>query len=302
MGYTMNSSVPKTERWLEQREEDWKIFKSRSITFQTDNELEPWRQYFLTGDLISYIKNDEKPSLSTIFNFTPLMCFEEFKAQILYYWNWMLEKPNERGDFSQHPNLNDRLMDHLDNIFSFGQYTYVSESIRKPLFFWIYGEKYDPTREVELILNDGTWKLQVKFNPNLVNQKLIGGIREYIWGDINTRNINMYKDMIDYFLSIFTHVDKDCFSTKLPNKEYVSESGNKIREAFLIWPRWLLANLNGFTTEYEEEEGIKELKVNDQEALDYLRAGLDKLDMPKEYYELNEFVLRHKEDCLYSEE
>jgi hypothetical protein len=86
------------------------------------------------------------------------------------------------------------------------------------------------------------------------------------------------------------------------SEEPEADDGKKYFRKYWIWNRWLLTTLNGFISEYEEEEEIEELICNDEAALIQLREGINALDMPEEFYRLQEFVLKHEGDSLYASE
>ncbi len=290
------------EKWLAEREKKWQLMSEQWLSSVSDGQRQAIRDYFFTGNIEQYIANVEKPSLYSVISDVPLIDVNLVVDNITRYWFWVMDSPDTRDHFRQLPDIDERFIFHFHAIFSLKDDN-LHPDICIGLFFWLYGETYQKDRVITLNHSDKTATIPVIVNVNELSQNLLSGIIDYLWGKDEGENICIFKSFIPYFLSLYPHMSPCCFSTTLPDEsEYVGDDGKEYRRSWYIWNRWLQTTLNGFITEYEEDADIDELVCNDEDALKQLKDGLNALQMPEEFYRLQEFVLKHKGDSLYASE
>ena len=290
-------------QWLAKREKQWRIEAARLGDDLSDQEFEARRHYFMTGDIDHYIENTDWDQISIVIGYAPFNKAEKLIHNISRYWHWVLEYPETQGGETHKP-LEYRFNLGIMELFNYST-NYMSAELCRELFNWLYGDTYEPKRM--LTLDDGTKQSTYQFtiDPADIAQKLLSGIIKYLWhrDRVNGVHVDMYRGLIPYFLSAFTHMPALYFGTDLPQKfEFTDKDGNRHFRKYWIWNRWLLTGLNGYITEFEEEEDITELVCHDQQALEELTQGLAKLDLPEEYYQLEEFVHKHKGESIDASE
>lgn len=295
-----NLSYLQDPEWIAEREEKWRKFEIEYLDESSPAEISARKAYFFTGD-VNHILNDKfSISLIEVISNTPFKKLDLVIDSITIYWVWVNESPGTRDWFQRYPNLNERFLVGAEAAFSITN-DHLDPGLCVELFHWLYGKEYTIERKLTLITNSDN-NIVIDINVNQFCQYLMSGLIRYIWHNEINKNIKLYKALIPYFLSIYPHMSPECFSTTLPKKYKYRKNGQTYNKSWLLMNRWLLTSINGFITEYEEEDDIEELISNDDAALQQLKKGLDELKMPDEYYQLQEFVLKHKGDSLYASE
>jgi len=288
--------------WLAEREKKWQLMSKQWLSSVSDDQRQARRDYFFTGDIEQCILNVDDPSLYTVISDVPLIDVNLVVDNITRYWFWVMDSPDTRDRFRQFPDIDERFIFHFHAIFSLKDDN-LHPDICTGLFFWLYGETYQQDRVVTIKHNDRTATIPVNVNVNELSFSLLSGIIDYLWGKDEGENICIFKSFIPYFLSLYPHMSPCCFSTTLPDKsEFIDNDGKQYSRAWYIWNRYLLTTINGFITKYEVDDGIDELVCNDDDALKQLKEGLNALQMPEEFYRLQEFVLKHKGESLKASE
>ena len=290
-------------QWLAKREKQWRIEAATLGDDLEDQEFEARRHYFMTGDIDHYIENTDYDQFTIVISYAPFYEVAPLLHNISRYWQWVLEAPKARGGATHLP-LEECFDSGVSWLFLYNT-NYMSAKLCRELFDWLYGDTYEPTRV--LTLDDGTKQSSYQFtiDPADIAQKLMSRIIKYLWhrDKVKGDHIDMYKELIPYFLSAFAHMPALYFDSKLPRKdEFTDKDGTKHSIKYWITNRWLFTTFNGYITEYEEDYGITELVCHDPQALDQLKQGLAKLDLPSEYYQLEAFVHKHKDESLYASE
>jgi hypothetical protein len=287
--------------WLAEREKKWEKYSKRWLYDFSEKEKNIARSYFFDGD-VRHLMTDEYPStLSDVISTTPMNDADKVIKAISEFWFWVLEKPESRDYFENIPEINKRFLYHFNAIYS-RKGDCISPNVCVGLFAWLYGRTYEKSRVVDLQHNGKSISIPLKVEKDQLSFDLLSGIIKYLWRQDEGENICIFKSFIPYFLTIYPHMSPICFDTKLPREKKFEINGEKYDRKYFIWNRWLLTNLNGYISEYEEEEEVEELVCSDKEALAQLKEGLESIDMPCEFYRLKEFVLRYKGDSLYASE
>lgn len=299
---TNNLSYLQDPQWLADREKKWQQLAAAWLSGESEKELVARKNYFFEGDIDKYIENVEKTSLYYVISDSPFKDVNAVIDSISKYWCWVLKAAQSREQSEQFSDINKRFNSNLHAIFSYKDDN-LSPEVCIGLFFWLYGKSYRKDRTVTLKNNDCTVTIPIEIDVNEFSHNLLDGILNYLWRTDQGINICIFRSFIPYFLSLYPNMSPVFFSTVLPDQqEYISDDGKKYQLSCFIWHRWLLTTLNGYITDYEKDEDIKELICNDDEALAQLKNGLNTLKMPDEFYRLQKFVLKHKGDSLYASE
>ncbi len=288
--------------WIAEREEKWKVYSNRYFFDVPEKESQFARSYFFDGDIRHLMTDEYQSTLTDVISTSPINDTSVVIESISKYWFWVLEKPDSRDRYENTPDIEERFLYHFNSVFSpKGDYSHPDVCIG--LFHWLYGDSYKSDRVRTLTHQGKTVVIPVKIDVDALTNSLMYGIIDYLWTKEDDENICIFKDFIQYFLSIFPYMSPICYDTRLPRAKSLDGSVNnrKLRKCCLA-NRWFLTTLNGFISEYEEEAGIEELKCNDDEAFAQLKEGLSNLKMPEEFYRLQEFVLKHEGDSLYASE
>jgi hypothetical protein len=278
---------------------DWCI--DRFFSAESTDEIDAFKNYYNTGCVETYIQSGMPLRGYAILYRSPLLNLDDLLPQLKCYWDWVAEDPdNHCHEYEKSRSIDDRFTSIFQELVRGGERFPVS--LLEELFFWVYGKTYDPERQFPMTFGPNQWRPKLDFDIDFMCSTLQRGIRKYLMGyNLRARDkeiATFYKSVIDYFLSIFPYMSRDIFSLELYPRNY-SEDGVLInKSAYQIGTRWLIAGLHNILTLYEDDEGITELVIHDQEAMDYLKAGLAKLKMPDEYYRLVEFVKETGFDCL----
>lgn len=290
------------ETWIEEREKKWNKYSNRWLFDSPAEEVELRKAYFFDGNVKHLLTDSYEVTLYNVISDSPFNDSSLVVRSISEYWFWVLESPAIRDYVELIPDIEERFMGSMHSIFSHKDDN-LHPDVCTGLFFWLYGDSYQGDREVTLTHNGQSVSIPIKVDVDKLSFDLLNGIISYFWYTDEGENISIFKIFIPYFLSIYPKMSPVCFATKLPDSdESEGDGGKKYFEKYWIWNRWLLTTLNGFISEYEEEEDIEELICNDEAALIQLREGLDSLKMPKEFYRLQEFVLIHEGNSLYASE
>lgn len=288
--------------WLAEREDKWDKYSKRWLYDSPEEELAVRKAYFFDGNIKHLLTDSYDITLYHVINNSPLNDLNLLIQAISEYWFWVLESPSSRDNVEFIPDVNERFMGSMHAIFS-RKDDHLAPEICINLFSWLYGNNYQGDRAVTLIHDGQETSIPVAIDVDALCFNLLSGIILALWRQDEGENISIFKALIPYFLSIYPYMSSICFESKLPDSdEFEGDDGQKYFEKYWIWNRWLLTTLNGFISEYEEEEDIEELVCNDEAALTQLREGLDALQMPEEFYRLQEFVQKHKGESLYASE
>lgn len=289
--------------WLSAREKQWDTHKAQWLYDFSKKEVELRRSYFFDGDIDLVIgAGDKFFTLHSLIWLSPFDDIQPVLKNISKYWAWVLKDPEKRDYWEHIKDLDERFIYQFNCILC-PKDDSLHPNVSKGLFFWLYGNTFEKDRCVVLTDGEPSITIPVSFDVNDQCFYLLNGILNCLWRNDTTYDLDVFKSFIPYFLSIYPHMSPMCFSTLLPEeREFFSEDREKYKQSWFFSNRWLLTMLNGYITEYEEEEDIEELVCNDHEALKQLKDGLNNLKMPPEFYRLQEFVLKHKGDSLYASE
>jgi hypothetical protein len=279
----------------------FKGYVARYFDGESPEVINAFEAYYNTGSVADYINSGVALRDSMILDMSPIGRLEELLPQIKIYWDWVVEDPTKHTHMVFNAkSLEERFILFWSQLVRGGERFPVS--LLEDLFFWVYGKTYDSERELPMTFGPNNWRPKLDLDIDFMCSQLQRGIRKYLMGynlwarekEIST----FYKTSIDYFLSIYPHMSKDIFSLELYPQNY-SENGVLVNKSSCqIGTRWFIAGLHNILTLYEDDEGITELVIHDQETMGYLKSGLAKLKMPEEYYRLVEFVKDTGFDCL----
>lgn len=289
------------EEWMSDREKKWDKYVARWLYDSPKEEVEFRRKYFFEGDVKYLLTDSFEVTLYNVINCSPFDDTNLLVECISEYWFWVLESPSNRDYHEMVPDLNDRFMASMHAIFSYKDDN-LNPDVCVGLFFWLYGDVYKGDRALRLSYDEKTTTIPISIDIDKLCFDLLDGIIKYLWYRDEGENIYIFKAFIPYFLSIYSKMSPICFGLTLPEEEFETSNGKKYYRKYWIWNRWLLTTLNGFISEYEEEEDIEELISNDKVTLSNLKEGLSNLEMPDEFYILEEFVFRLKGESLYASE
>jgi hypothetical protein len=288
--------------WLVEREKKWKEFSKRWLYDHSAKERGMAKSYFFDGD-VRHLMIEESPfSLSVVISITPINDIKLVIENISRYWHWVTEKPASRDYYEHTPELNKRFLYLCNTIFG-RMGDFVSPQVCIGLFHWLYGESYEENRTVCLSYAGKDIVVPVDIDIDELSFTLLSGIITYFWLQDEDEIICIFKSLIPYFFSIYPYMSPICFSNKLPEQdEFEALSGKKYFRKYWIWNRWLLTTMNGFISEYEEELDVEKLVCNDITTYALFKEKLASTQMPKEFYSLQQFVLKHKGESLYASE
>ena len=292
-----------TQELTEQRKRACEQMLGWQFSEMPNSEQDIIREYFYCGDIKKYICDSSDITDMIVFEATPFINLEDYLENLKIYWEWVLESPASNGN--EH-NLNRPVSERL-----IGKIEYYSlksiclpDELKRKLFFWTYGERYEADRVFPMSLGADQWQPKINMNIDWVCSRLMSCIRDYLMGYDGAEKSNANgKFYIDYFLSIYPYMSDKCFSMNLCMNRFYEENGVQINlRGFQITNRWFVAGLHNILTNYEDDENIEELVIHDEEAFRYLKEGLSELEMPAAYYEVEKFVIKHGEECLYASE
>lgn len=301
--------IPAGEEWLAKRKQQWlgigrsQGLKHRLFKYNDDPKKEQlaYKKYFFEGNVKTFIDESERVSVEDIIFLSPVQSLSAMQYVISEAVDWLLKNRNKVGS-----NKDRRLTidEYLAIVFRYTLYpplgNYLPDNVTLDMFFWLFGDKYEKRREVVLIHGDTPYIFNLTVDVEHMCLGLQDGVRDYIWNQCDKRNSNRFKYLIDYFLSLYPHLDVVCFSKTIPSVSSF-EVGASINEGSYLAQRWLIASLNNIVTEFDIDDDYEELEaiiINDQKAFDQLRTGIEEIVMPNEFYELEKFVLKYREGCI----
>jgi hypothetical protein len=283
--------------WLGQDEQkgmpawEYQGLKDRLFQYHDDPtfEIEVYKNYFFTGDIDTFVKASERVRFADIIFYSPVQSFQSFLCVIEKAIEWLLKNPEKMTYSNTGPMT---IQKYLASIFrcilSPPNGNHLPDHIILDMFFYTYGDIYQPTRKVKLTQGGNPFIYEFEIDVEDTCSNLRRGIRHYIWGGRDRGDNTRYKYLMDYFFSIYLYYDPINFSITDPSKSAIS--------------RWFIASLHNIATiDYDLDENhdpLEALVINDQKSLTYLKEGMEKIKMPAEYYELEKFVLIHGEDCI----
>jgi len=278
---------------------DWCI--ERYFRGESTGEVDAFKTYNITGDVEAYIQSGVSLRGSDVLYRSPLLNLDDLLPQLKCYWDWVAEDPeNHCHEYEKSKSIDERFTSIFQELVRGGERFPVG--LLEDLFFWVYGKTYEPERQFPMTFGPNQWRPKLDFDIDFMCSSLQSGIRRYLMGyNLHSRDkaiATFYKSVIDYFLSIYPYMSTDIYSLELYPQNY-SENGVSINKSgYQIATRWFIAGLHNILTLYEDDDGITELVIHDQETMDYLKAGLAKLNMPDEYYRLVDFVKETGFACL----
>lgn len=293
--------------WLAKRKLQWlgddntQGLKYRLFKFHDDpqSEIEAFEEYFFKGDIKLLIEKSERVSFSKIIFFSPVQSFSAMRMVLSEAVRWLL---GNKDDIQQP--LDDYLSAVLNTIISPALGYYLSDNVALEMFFWLFGEQFEPKRSCQLIEDEEPVSFEFTVDAELLCLQLLSGMRDLIWEQCDRRDGSRFKALIPYFISFYPHLDPEYFSKTIPH-ESSFKIGSPVSRGTYIIQRHFIASLHGIVTEHDlddDYEELEELVINDAEALEKLKSGLEAISMPNEYYELEKFVLDKKEECLEASE
>lgn len=176
-----------------------------------------------------------------------------------------------------------------------------SSELMAKLFLWVFGPVYDSQRFFPLPLGPEQWQPKLNINPNNLALFLLRGICSYLFSTEQDEKNLKYQFIGDYFISIFVQIDSDVYAMTFLESDHIKENGNRVGDNWQYILRRFIANLEGVATHLEVRKNNGEIYHNDLPYENQIREGLKKLDLPKEYYDMVEFVHKHKDECLIVE-
>lgn len=256
------------------------------------------RDFYLTGDietlLVKYKSKKLRLTLYNVLTHSPFKTLDEFDHVVSCFCQHLADKADiddvlikrEQEFFST---FLTSTMCFLDDEFIgefavtavtqiFGEIYLGNNEIVYPLYFPVIGQP------------------KILINPNNVIRSLTGKVNGYLFNKERHHSHAVYKNTIDYYLSLFPYIDIYPFSTQLIEKKYyLDELGyNPLinqRTFRMFFPR-----LYG----YLKIEG--EYGYCDPELQAYIKSKIEEMQLGKEYDAMVAMIHRHKGDVDYVSE
>jgi hypothetical protein len=267
--------------------------------YESENKesLESIRKYFETGDIEQYIAEEVLICPYVAIFYPPIHDLEHFKVRVKAVWDWLLSNLGRPAD------ARDRKHEPLNYQFSivfeglFGQHGQLfPDDFFVEVFFWLYGEKYDPTREFQFGLRSEKWLPKMDFGIDLFFNQLNYGIKDHLFGlekdiDYSTQR---YVPLMDYFLSLLPYINIECYAKKRVKRFHKVDGKASGLRAEQCGLRTLIAYMHDIPGDKFLDEGYDHVPVNDQASLQKLKDGINSISMPNEYFELIEYLEAHR--------
>lgn len=285
-----------TELTLEYRE---KKFERLIRPYESKGEqgIASIRRYFDSGDIERYIGEEILISPYVAIFGAPQHDLGHFKARIKGVWDWLLVNQGHLADSRDRKSetLNYQFVTVFEALL--GEHgDLFPDDFFVEVFFWLYGERYDPVREFQFDLGPEKWVPKMEFDNGLFFNQLKFGVMDHLFGlkkdiDYSTQR---YVPLMDYFLSLLPFIDIECYSKKRVKRFHKVDrkvSGLRARQCGL---RRLIAYMHDIPGDKFLDEGYDHVPVNDQATLQKLKDGINSISMPNEYFELIEYLEAHR--------
>ena len=252
---------------------------------------------------------------------------ETLVERLTVFTEWVLEDRSHRAlKLSEFNGQDDQSLDkRFSGVLSclFGELgNFLSNRVWQEVFSWFYGERFDPNRQFPLTFGKEQWRPELLFNAskygyakddflfNVLSKTNFYFFRDrkdhYLYREDEGGDYDYfarYKLLVGYLLSMFIHLNKACYSLKRYKRHMKDENGNRVN--YWAWQsrmRIFIANMNGIFYEDELDDNGKPFASRDPELFESFRKEFSQLNLPEEYYRLEQFVIKHGEDYIYASE
>lgn len=275
--------------------------------------LNAWKDYFYTADINTLLQAPlpfiDDVDIVRICHFRNL---EQFQTAFLTYWKWVYnEFISEEGIEADTSRLDKRFSDFLNHYYTMFHHLSVEVDLAVQMFHYVFGDTFDPLRELNTsVFQEKSWRPRVVFDVDRMIGNLCKLNRQFLFGksknDSDSFNVQPLMYLHGYFESILPELSDSFFSKELVDSEGIRrferrhlnpDEGRLL--SIQVGVRSLIANLYGFTTEYDVKDGVRELICSNEE---YYRTILNIFEVVrktrKPLDELIDMVCKAKGKCV----
>jgi len=244
---------------------------------------------------------------------------DAFVYRLTTFTEWVMEDREFRGmnrlDYNR-----DLKKETFEKRFSYilltligGKGDFLPDDVWQQVFLWLYGDTYDPSRQFPITFGEEQWCPELFSAGSLGIRdnflfRVLSGSAKYLFRDDGDEYdyFKRGKPLVNYLPSVLPHLNKACYVLKRYKRRNFDEHGNPV--SYSSWQaimRGFIAKMNGVRPSWELEELEDENEPvfkRDPEMFEWLKIEMNKLDLPEEYYQLEEFVLKHGENYLDASE
>ncbi len=277
------------------RDDFWRNFTDVNQSRISSDRLLKERSYFETGDLSDYLTDNDSAAIYIIVNHSPVKNIDEIRQTVIDYWHWLNEDPVNRGPAKAKVSLNEQFSEAIKAIFSDA----LDVDVAVDLFKWICGEKFEASRTINFSKEGSDYAIQVNMCPEQMCFLFIPYLCGYFWRPVEKNSEQIAIALSDYFLSAYEQCHESFFNVDFSEDVDVG-NGKIVSSSWIKFNHWLLALLNGYTTDFDKYEGFVAGVCFDSASLSEFKNSVDTLKLPTSYEKLLEHIRSYKKDEVIS--
>jgi len=307
----MKVKIPQDKAWKEQREARWKEAWEDSfwIDGEEDKEaIEGYKTWFIEGDLAplmsepTTLEKQDKLSFYNIIQACPIMDIDDYLQFFQDYSYWLSEK--KLSYWGHRVDVRDRdFLEHFFAVYSRGFEDSTKEIYEYMLKLFLPNDDGIVTFPYKLGVDE--WQPKVEVKLWRYGDSIFTDICRYLFGDEDDFTYYFHLPVALPFVHYIKDIDPIYFGKKIINAKMLKASANsalrsdgtpeilKSAVARQQMLRKYIGNLHGYRSKKKEP-----LRHNDTEVEKQLRDFIDDIDMPKEYYQLLDFIKEFPDDYV----
>ena len=239
------------------------------------------------------------------------------------FTEWVLEDKDYRArswfDYSEYDEAQETTFEQrFSYIFSglfhdYGQF--LTNETWQEVFLWLYGNSFNENRQFPLTFGQDQWRPPTLFANDLGYSRdafffnILSSVDDYFFCDDESEYdyYLRYKPLVEYLLSMFLHLNKSCYELKRFKQHTTDENGKRVNySGWQYMMRTFIAHMNGICIyddyDYDLGDSDEPFSRRDPELFLNFRKKFSQLNLPEEYYRLEQFVIKHGEDYIYASE
>ncbi len=292
--------------WLKQRRKNWKAVFAYMFLEEPKYTWKHIEKYYFDGDVDSFIKGSlavlkkqkissdrMQPYIYEAIKYSPAQSREQLMSVIEKMLSWY-----DNNKQQLEPRYYDTAMyNFIEILYDFADTPEVGFNVdlADDMFFWLYGNTYDPERVFPIPLGSDKWQPKLIGYDRIIFLLMRRFNRYLFYKKLKPYNLELASKVVEerymtYLLSLLKHVDEDFFVEKVVDRRYVNERGISIgSQQFVV--RSFFIRLLGY-----KEIGDKEFYCRDEELYETLKREVFAVKMPEKFDKFVEFVHEKKEE------
>jgi len=281
--------------WIQQREGYWQEhieYRLKQDGF-SKKQIKVIKNYYFSGDIESVLKdlksNKNNFDIADVLSFCPFRNKDEFDYIVHYYCeHYLPDRISQGTEKLEHAqsSVNHFLLGlayHLEDPFT-------GQPFAKEMVALLFGDTFKP-----LVKYPESFPLigqpVLKINPDQLIQRVLPGIRNYLFDGPRHLSHSGYVGSVPYCLSLFSHIDTYPFSLALIEREFCFDQN--VYQPYLNQRsyRMFFANLYGYRHESNDPERFG---FFDEELQKYLKCEIEKMEFGSEYDAMIDMIHRHE--------